>query len=188
MYDIIQSMVKPWRTTHSKYILNSPFLKVKRESVVLPDGQLIDDFYSIEGNTLVAVIVLDDHGQALLVRQYRQAIRRVTDDLPGGTVDPGETPQKAARREVLEETGYRIRNLRRLLTYFPDSGKKGDVKHLYVARVVERLARTNPNKGELIEYFWRPLSSLYKQFRKNGIHEATLALALQTYKTSHKKE
>jgi ADP-ribose pyrophosphatase len=62
--------------------------------------------YLIAGLDFVVVVAVTPRGQILLVRQFRMAAEAVTLELPAGHIDPGETPEQAARRELLEETGY----------------------------------------------------------------------------------
>ena len=74
----------------------------------------------------VVVLAMTGARRLVLVRQYRPAIERVTIELPAGHVDGGETPEAAARRELLEETGYRAPLMEPLGCLTPDTGRMGN--------------------------------------------------------------
>jgi ADP-ribose pyrophosphatase len=80
-------------------------------------------FYSLEMLDYVTVLAVTEQKEILLVRQYRPAVERYTLELPSGHVEPGETPENAARRELLEETGYQVDTVDFLGTLMPDSGR-----------------------------------------------------------------
>jgi len=67
------------------------------------------DFYILESRDWINIIPLTDDHQVVMIRQYRHGSREVTLEIPGGLVDPGDTPKKAAVRELLEETGYQAK-------------------------------------------------------------------------------
>lgn len=81
-------------------------IKVFRETVILPDHQMIDDYYTISLPDFVEIVARDDLGRYLVLRQYKHGPRSVHFCLPAGHVEGGETPLQAAQRELLEETGY----------------------------------------------------------------------------------
>jgi ADP-ribose pyrophosphatase len=82
--------------------------------------------YSIQTRDYVSVFACTDRGAFPLVRQYRPAVERVTLELPSGHVEPGETPEQAARKELFEETGYESREFLFLGELAPDTGRLGN--------------------------------------------------------------
>jgi ADP-ribose pyrophosphatase len=85
-----------------------------------PDGR--PHRYEIVDRVPAVAVVADVDGALLAIRQERPAVRRVLYELPAGKVDPGESPEQAARRELAEETGYRAEHLVRLFDLYPSPG------------------------------------------------------------------
>lgn len=75
--------------------------------------------YVIQGADFVVIVAVTPQDQILLVRQFRVAVAAVTLELPAGHIDPGEMPEQAARRELLEETGYTADTFKLLATLSP---------------------------------------------------------------------
>lgn len=96
------------RRTGGRTLLEGGFLEVHRDEVVLPDGSAATREY-IRHPGAVAVVPLLDDGRVVLVRQYRYPIDRSIVEFPAGKRDAGEATLECARRELLEETGYRAR-------------------------------------------------------------------------------
>jgi ADP-ribose pyrophosphatase len=88
----------------------------------------------VERPDTVAVLAVDDRGNALLVRQFRYAVGRETLEIPAGTIDAGETPAQAALRELREETGHSASRLDVLLEYGPAIGYCTERMTVYLAR------------------------------------------------------
>ena len=102
-----------------------------------PDGS---PYYMLELSDYVAVVALTSDRQMVLVRQFRQVVGRDTFELPSGHVDAGETPEVAARRELLEETGMSAPTLELLGVLVPDVGRLTNRMWCYFAPDVVRVA------------------------------------------------
>src|SRR5262245_43079462 len=93
-----------WHRRTRTIALETPWFRVFRDEYTLPNGTEIDDFYAIERNDFV-LVVAEQNDHVALVRQYRPVTNQYYYSLPAGYLDTGESPEVAARRELLEETG-----------------------------------------------------------------------------------
>jgi ADP-ribose pyrophosphatase len=132
-----------------------------------------------------SVVILAVHqGKVLLERQYRHAAERYLWELPAGRIDPGESPLAAAKRELLEETGYTARRWRRLLFYYASPGFLSETMAVYVAEQLTA-GRAMPEADESIHIRFFPLAPLARKAAAGKLQDgktisAILAYALQT--------
>ena len=99
-------MAQPWRLLNSKVLQSCRVFTMKIEQYLSPRTGQEHDFYLIDSPDWVNVIPLTDDGKVILVKQYRFGTKEFSLEIPGGMLDPGDTPASAASRELLEETGY----------------------------------------------------------------------------------
>ena len=140
-----------FRVRSSKEIYRDRYLKVVRRDGSLPT-RVEATFTVIEHPGACAIVPIFENGDLLLLRQFRVAPEEELIEIPAGTREEGETPLETARREVIEETGYRARKLTRLGTFYMAPGFCNEVMHLFAARGLSP-ARTNLDAEEVI----RPL-------------------------------
>jgi len=100
---------------HRKRVFATPWFQVLAEQP--PGGG--EPHYVIQGKDFVVIVAVTRENQILLVRQYRAAVASVTLELPAGHIEPGETPEHAARRELLEETGHEADTFKLLANLSP---------------------------------------------------------------------
>jgi ADP-ribose pyrophosphatase len=118
------------------------------DQVELPNGrQALREVVDHPG--AVAVLPVTDQGRAVLVWQYRHAAGRPLLEVPAGKLDPQESPEACAQRELEEETGYRAGNLVRLGSFYPSPGFSGEVLHLFLATHL-RPGTARPDEDELL--------------------------------------
>jgi len=123
------------RVVSSKVMFTGPVFGVRRDRVVEP-GSVASTRDVVTHNGSVVLLPIFPDGRLLLVRQYRHAVGSHLWELVAGRIEPGELPLAAARRELLEETGYTARRFRKLLDVFPTPGF---VSERMVVYAVERL-------------------------------------------------
>ena len=102
----------------------------------------------LEAPEWVNVVALTPDDQVVLVRQYRFGSERLTTEIPGGVVDPGEAPLEAAKRELREETGYTSNAWSLLARVEPNPAFLNNHCHQFLARGAERTHETELDAGE----------------------------------------
>jgi ADP-ribose pyrophosphatase len=95
-----------WRILHSEYIVETPYLRLRRDLIELPSGQRIEDYFVRESRGFAVVFALTPDERVVLVRQYKHGIGAGVLELPAGAIDEGEAPADCAQRELAEETGF----------------------------------------------------------------------------------
>lgn len=98
--------MKPWKLLNTEYLVNAPWLKVAKEKCELPNGKVIDDFYTLWQPDWVLILARTTEGKWVMTEQYRHGTGKIELEFPAGIIDKGETPEQAALRELQEECGY----------------------------------------------------------------------------------
>ena len=121
------------KTLSSEKIFDGRILHIRRDTVELPDGaRAAREVVDHPGG--VCVLALDDENRALLVRQFRYPYEKVLTEIPAGKLEIGEDPEKAALRELKEETGAVPGTFRSLGELYPSPGYCGEIIRMYLAR------------------------------------------------------
>lgn len=142
----------------SEQVFDGRFLKVQRDTVSLPDGgTALREFIRHPG--AVAVLALTDDGQLVMERQFRYPAAQTFIEIPAGKIDPQEPPADTARRELLEETGYKASQWRFLGKAYPCIGYADEVIHYYLATGLQ-LSERQLDEGEFLEVMLLPLEEV----------------------------
>ncbi len=125
-----------WRRERSEQVADCRVFKVRRDISSDPRGRGTHDFYVIEAPDWVNVIALTEDDKVVLIELYRHGTGEVSLEIPGGMVDPGESPADAAARELLEETGYEAREVVLIGASRPNPAIQDNRIHSFLARGV----------------------------------------------------
>jgi ADP-ribose pyrophosphatase len=146
--------------------------RIVRRRFRLPDGSEVDYDVKAEPDT-AAVLALSEDDDVVLVRQYRAGPEQVVLELPGGAIEPGEDPVEAARRELLEETGFAgdLRPVGKLL----DCAYSTRERYAFTATGCRRIADPSPHEGEHLEVALLPLGDFVALVRGGRLTDVAVA-------------
>ena len=125
-----------WEIIRSEYLYRSPWLIVRKDMIRTDKGVTIDDFYVLEYPSWVNVIAITADGQYLIERQYRHGIQQCVYELCAGICELGEKPIDAAKRELLEETGFSGGSWSLIGKYAPNPSAMTNYSYTFLAEGV----------------------------------------------------
>lgn len=142
--------MQPWKIKSSRYLLKKWWMNIREDHVLLPNGGELPEFHVLEYPDWTCVLCLTKEGRLVMVEQYRHGVRRLSLELPGGAVEPGEEPIEAARRELLEETGYASEHWSSLGRCAPEPSKHTNYAYFFVAEDAMRVADPDLDDSEYL--------------------------------------
>ncbi len=176
----------PWRTLSSREVYRNPWFSVVEHSVIRPDG--LPGLYCVaDPGDNVTIVAVDDTERVCLIRDFVYAFQMFDEFLPSGTVDPGEDPRAAARRELLEETGLSAAEWTPLGTYRLSPGFSRQTSSIYLARgLTHGEARREPTERMTLRMV--PLREALAAALRDEMHSAVAALGiLRAWASLHPK-
>ena len=139
-----------WKTISREVVLDcGRFLKVEQHTIGLPSGEIIKDWPWLVTPDFVNVAVITEKDEYLCFRQTKYSIRGTSLAPVGGYIEPGEEPFAAAKRELLEETGYTSDHWEHLGEFSVDANRGNGIAHLFLARNAHQV--TEPDADDLEE-------------------------------------
>ena len=160
----------------SRRLYEGRVVSLRADRVKLPSGRSTVREV-VEHAPVVAIVALDGQGNVLLVRQYRLPVKQSLLEIPAGGVDPGESAEEAAQRELQEETGQRAGRLERLCGFFASPGYCDEYMDLYLATALEPSALA-ADADESIEVVRLPLSEALQLIERGEIRDAKTIVGL----------
>ena len=139
-----------WESISKNSILQrEPWFEVFSETVRLPDGKVIPEYFRIEMPQYTAVFSVTEDQKIIVLRSYSHAIREVTITMPGGMIEHGESPLNGIQREFLEETGYEAKYWKPLRSFVGNSTRGCGTFHLFFSTGAYFVKE--PDSGDLEE-------------------------------------
>ena len=165
------------RVLESSYAFTDPWLRLRRDRVLLADGQLLSPCTIFEYPDWVDVIALTADLNVVLVDQYRHAVGQIRTEFPAGAVDGAEAPMAAIKRELLEETGYASDDWRLIGSAPVNPALQTNRIHCFLALGARQVAEQDLDEGEAIRTHALPLSELIVQVEAGTFELPALQLA-----------
>jgi 8-oxo-dGDP phosphatase len=172
-----------WPVVSSAELFRGRLVTVRADKVRMPDNNLAEREVVLHPGA-VAVLAIDDASRVLLIRQYRHPVGRLLWEIPAGLRDvAGEPPWATARRELLEEAGYRARDWRVLADYYSSPGFSTERLRVFLARDLEFVPEAErdfvPEDEETqLVPAWLPLDEAVRKVLAGDLHNGVAALAI----------
>ena len=153
-----------WEEVSTEHIVQDEWIDFRRSAYRFPDGSEFEPYYSYSRRDYVVIVASDTDGKYICVRQFRQGIKEVTTEFPAGGIertdgkeygsdrDPSasENALKAAKRELLEETGYVSEDWKYLITVPSNATMADNYAHIYVAENCRKFGVQNLDETEFL--------------------------------------
>ncbi len=156
----IQSSIKKWTTLSSKRVFDHRWYQLRQDTVALPNGQIVDDYFVSLRPDIATVLPITADGQIVFVRQYRHGVGEILLELPAGTFNPEEEPLAVAQRELAEETGYVGEDWEAIATFYNNPVKQNNRIHLFKAQPVRLAGPQQLDATEDIEIVLKPIAAI----------------------------
>jgi ADP-ribose pyrophosphatase len=176
---IPSSMEKPrWRLRASTYVVDSPYMRLRKDEIELPNGTVVADYYVRESRGYVVVFALTAAREIVLALQYRYGNDSIGLELPAGSLDEDEEPLACAQRELAEETGYTSTRWESLITSPAEPVRSTSVMHAFLARDAERTSEQSLDATEHIDVKTMAFGEFIEALRNGTITSvASIAVA-----------
>lgn len=174
--------IKPPRVVKSEYVVRrGPWMTVRCDRLELPDGRIVPEHYVIEYPDWVNVIAVTPDNRYVMVRQYRHGLGQIQNELCAGMMEPDETPLEAAKRELLEETGFGGGEWEEICTISGNPSTTNNLTHCFVAHGVEPTASRRLDATEDLSAFLISEQELLQLMESDEMKQSLMLAPLWKY-------
>ena len=180
-----------WEEIKTEHIVTDEWIDIRRSAYRFPDGSVFEPFYSYSRRDYVVIVAIDTNNDYICVRQYRQGIKRVTTEFPAGGIERSDDKQygkpadsfaedalEAAKRELLEETGYESDDWKYMLTVPSNATIADNYAYLFVARNCRKVSGQDLDDTEFLNVEKHSVIELEELIASGEFPQAMHILAL----------
>lgn len=173
-----------WEEIRTEHIIQDEWIDFRRSAYRFPDGKVFEPFYSYSRRDYVVIVASDTEGKYLCVRQFRQGIQKVTTEFPAGGIErrdgreygpdgrSAEDALAAAKRELLEETGYESDEWRHLLTVPSNATMADNYAHLFAAENCRKVCGQSLDETEFLHVTKCGAGEIEEMIARGGFQQA----------------
>lgn len=175
--------LKPWERLEHELVGDFRIFQLAKESFIKPDGST-HSFYVLYSSDWVNIVPITPEGRVVLIKQFRPGSMEVTIEVPGGMVDQTDNdPCQAAKRELMEETGYEAETIIKTATIRPNPAILRNRCHQFIALNARPTGQTHFDSGEYVVTFEADWNDVEKMMQDGRIDHALVLNALNSAKS-----
>jgi len=182
-------MIRPWKKHGKKVAYDCGFFQIHVHQSSSPLTGKKHPFYVLDTRNWVNVVALTEEGKVILVNQFRHGSGKISLEIPGGAVDHRDrSPLQAAKRELLEESGYRAFRWKLLGKTHPNPAILNNTCYFYLAEGARRVSDLKLDEAEELEVVLKEFKEIPRLIRKGRIQHALVVAAfhyLDLYRKQH---
>ncbi len=170
-------MQKPaWRLRASRYVVDSPYMRLRADELELPNGTIVSDYYVREARGYVVILALTADDYVVLVRQYRYGSDSIHLELPAGMLQDDEDPRACALRELAEETGFEVERCELVTEFFAEPVRSTARAYVYIGGGARKVRAPQLDPTEHLEVELAPLPT-FRAMLADGSLDAAGSIA-----------
>ncbi|AFZ34587.1 NUDIX hydrolase [Stanieria cyanosphaera PCC 7437] len=162
--------IKKWTTINSRFVIDNQWCKVRQDKIQLSNGKIIDDYFVNLRPDIALILPITPNQEIVFVRQYRHGVQEILLELPAGTFNSQkEDSLKAAKRELLEETGYTASKFTQIAMLYDNPVKDSNKIYLFVAEDATYCDQQRLDETEEIEVVIIPITQIKEKINQGEI-------------------
>lgn len=169
-------MTSDWKTVRSNLIFQNPWIELYEDKVKTSTGTIMHYTWYKSSNVAVIIPFVTEN-TLIMIRQYRYPLRKVLLEFPAGHIEYNEDPEKTAKRELVEETGYIANEIERVYTYHPSVSKSRQLVHVFRAKDLVRVKSKHDRTEDIREVKILSVEQLKHMIKNRKVESAGTLIA-----------